>query len=184
MTPTFKSILFIIIASLALGCENNNFTLKSKVDSLQKENVYLKFQITSLGEQPKSLDTLKIYSHDHQVITTHSLSYFLENPTEFKGETIALAIHFVDDIDGQSLKDKINDIASFSTFDGINNKIIKVYIRPNIDVPKAHYKDLVLISFLCSEGGLTEGNIAVKIGLTGEYNVPEGIIESTMEKSN
>ena len=181
MRTKFKSILLTAAALSSWGCQSNNSFLKSKIDSLQKENVYLKFQITSYGKQPEILDTVKIYSSDHHVISTHSLSYFLENPNEFKGQTIGLAIHFVDDVEGQSLKDKMNNDASFSTFDGINNAVIKVKIVQNMNVPDARYKDLVLISFLCQDGSLTEGNIAVKIGYPGSSSPPEGIIISAKE---
>jgi hypothetical protein len=167
---------------LLVACQNNNSVLKYKIDSLQKENVYLRFQMTANKLQPQLLDTLKIYSADHQLITTHSLSYFLENPHEFKGQTIGLAIHYVDNTAGQSLKDRVNDIASFSTFDGTNNGVIKVKIRPNMFVPVIHYKDLVLLSFFCQEGSLDEGNIAVKIG-PGENNIPEGVIMSSKENN-
>jgi hypothetical protein len=182
MNPILRFTIFIAIAFSLLSCQNNNSVLKHKIDSLQKENVYLRFQITARGQQPLLLDTLKIYSADHKVITTHSLTYFLENSNEFKGQTITMAIHYVDDVAGQTLKNKVNDIASFSTFDGLNNGIIKVRMRPNMFVPKIHYKELVFLSFLCKEGSLSEGNIAVKIGV-GDSSVPEGVIMSAKENN-
>lgn len=60
--------------------------------------------------------------------------------------------------------------------------INKVNIRPNIEVPELHYKDLALVSFYCCEGNLTQGNIAEKIAPEGSFDVPEGIILSANEE--
>ncbi len=169
-----------VICILLIGCKSNDNS-SLKIDSLQKENTYLKFQLASYGKPSLILDTLKIYSANHQRIATHSLAYFLEHTIEFKNKTIALTTHFVDDDQNKSLKNKIGQSANFSTFDGLNDKIITINIREGIDVPDIRYKDLVCISFLCQQGSLKEGNIAVKIGLKNR-SFPEGIIMSSDEQ--
>lgn len=129
--------------------EQNNFGQKPKKMSLIKK-IFIGVIVTYII----GIVIVNIQNNSNK----NDISDFIDNTSEYKGSTITLDLMHTNPL--STLKDLRGSEVKFTrvrrpTMD------IYIYIPSDISTPNARYTDNVSVTFICTEGSLTNGNIAV-----------------------
>ena len=91
---------------------------------------------------------------------------FIDNTRKYAGRTLSMKLTIFSSIfadRGQSLQNFTGSYVNFKGYYGNSSLDIRVYIPKSLSVPKAAYGDRVMVTFICKDGDLRNGNEAISI---------------------
>jgi hypothetical protein len=156
------------------SCTSNPFK-NNEIDSLKKENKFLKQRIQSQEQTSYTPNS----SGDQPGDSSVNLADFIDNTKKFKGKRISLVANFDDNLEGYSLRTEVGGVARFWASDDENAKAsLLIHINKGLNVPNAVGNDELDIIFMCNTGELIRGNQAVLIARHND-NIPRNLVLSS-----